>query len=236
MKQTAYEWSLVYNVRPYNPIFWDDGDDGYIKFHLNLINETQFLEILSVTPHKVNSVPRKVEEFLELRMYGLVNYQLSGIQTGIQFQHAVTEYGEMVRYNPELLQQYIKWARDWKTSIILNGGKTNENKDRLGTMQINLKLLIDNGVPLSVFREPDLNDTITAIAFIVDERVFDTKLYPNFEKTPYSWEINHIPNEATLSKWESDNEENKVKWMEKIGGERNAFLREFIKPFKLENN
>jgi hypothetical protein len=142
----------------------------------------------------------------------------------------------MVRYNPELLQQYIKWARDWKTSIILNGGTTNENKDRLGTMQINLKLLIDNGIPLSIFREPDLNDTITAIAFIADERVFNTKLYPNFEKTPYSWEINHIPNEATLSKWESDNEENKVKWMDKIGGERNVFLREFLKPFKLANS
>ena len=34
-------------------------------------------------------------ENLELRMYGLVNYQLTGIQQGIQFLHGVVEYGQM---------------------------------------------------------------------------------------------------------------------------------------------
>ena len=33
-----------------------------------------------------------IKDKLELRMYGLVNYQLTGIQKGIQFLHAVVEY------------------------------------------------------------------------------------------------------------------------------------------------
>jgi hypothetical protein len=35
-----------------------------------------------------------MEKNLELRMYGLVNYQLTGIQKGIQFLHGVVEYSQ----------------------------------------------------------------------------------------------------------------------------------------------
>ena len=34
---------------------------------------------------------------LELRMYGLVPYNISPIQQGIQFGHAVVEYGQMIK-------------------------------------------------------------------------------------------------------------------------------------------
>jgi hypothetical protein len=37
-------------------------------------------------------MPRKTEMYLEYRMYGLVPYNLSPIQQGIQFGHGVIEY------------------------------------------------------------------------------------------------------------------------------------------------
>ena len=60
-------------------------------------------------------------EKLKYRMYGLVPYNISPIQQGIQFGHGVVEY-LMNNFNkPET--QY--WANDDKTFIILNGGTTN---------------------------------------------------------------------------------------------------------------
>ena len=59
---------------------------------------------------------------LELRMYGLVNYQLSGtIHAGIQFGHGVVEYTQKHFRDKD----YQEWAKNRKTFIILNGGTTN---------------------------------------------------------------------------------------------------------------
>ena len=51
------------------------------------------------------------------RMMGLVPYNISPIQQGIQFGHAVVEYGLESGNTPE----YQKWAKEDKTFIILNG-------------------------------------------------------------------------------------------------------------------
>ena len=40
---------------------------------------------------------------------------------------------------------------------------------------------MDNNVEFAQFNEPDLGDQLTAVVFIVDERVFNRKEYPNFE-------------------------------------------------------
>ena len=79
---------------------------------------------------------------LKYRMYGLVNYQLSGIQKGIQFGHAVVEYG-LKYFNTD---EYKRWANFDKTFIILNGGTTNENPDKLGTLQQHAISLKNNEV------------------------------------------------------------------------------------------
>ena len=80
----------------------------------------------------------------EFRMYGLVNYQLTGIQGGIQFGHAVVEYG-LEYFDTD---EYQQWARYNKTFIILNGGTSSEDKQvkqgydtftYTGTMQEHLK-------------------------------------------------------------------------------------------------
>ncbi len=119
-------------------------------------------------------------ERLEQRMYGLVPYNISPIQQGIQFGHAVVEYS--LEYGHKSDDPYLQWARNDKTFIILNGGTTNNNKERYGTLnnaKINLHSL---GVQLATFHEPDLGDQLTAIVFLVDERVWDREKYPEFNK------------------------------------------------------
>jgi hypothetical protein len=113
----------------------------------------------------------------ELRMMGLVPYNISAIQQGIQFGHAVVEYGLTNR--ADLV--YNNWARNHKTFIILNGGTTNGNNCRLGTLNKAKLELEKAGVKIASFHEPDLGDQLTAVVFIVDERVFDRKKYPDYE-------------------------------------------------------
>lgn len=149
---------------------------------------------------------------LELRMYGLVNYQLTGIQAGIQYAHAIVEYG--LKHNNELFQD---WAKNHKTSIVLNGRTTNTNPDRLGDMNKSLQLLIDNNIDHAAFYEPDLGDQLTAIVFIADERVFDNIKYPPFD--------------VSINQYVGSDEE----WVDEIGGEENVFLKDFLKDFRLHS-
>lgn len=117
---------------------------------------------------------------LEYRMYGLVPYNISEIQKGIQFGHAVVEYGLKYSNTPE----YQKWAHEDKTFIILNGGTTNSRiniEDGLpfGSLNqhlLNLERLVKDG-NIAWFNEPDLGDQLTAICFLVDERIWDIKKY-----------------------------------------------------------
>jgi hypothetical protein len=189
---------------------------------------------------------------LELRMYGFVNYQLTGIQKGIQYGHAVVEYGQLVKSDKKLLETYNDWADNWKTFIILNGGTTNKKtsiEDGLpfGTLNRHLLTLKENNIDFAYFEEPDLGDQLTAITFIVDERVFNTKKYPDmcdwiFEQTDHFFDITTLGFNSKLSdiSYEnfinSDNHNNVVlaeKWLDFIGGDKNLFLRRFLKNFRL---
>lgn len=168
------------------------------------------------------------EEGYELRMYGLVPYNLSPIQQGIQFGHAVVEaFNWWEDGNAALLNN---WSMNWKTFIILNGGTTNDNVDFKGTLNQHFETLLANGINFSYFREPDLGDQLTAITFIVDERVFNTKKYPDYVEFPQLENINY--NELlmlpTLLEPQSYDD-----WVENIGGEKNVFLRKFLSQFKL---
>jgi len=187
---------------------------------------------------------------LELRMYGLVPYNISPIQQAIQFGHAVVEYSQKMKYLGENKQslntQYNDWADNWKTFIILNGGTTNhktslENGLPFGSLNNHLLTLMDNGIEFASFNEPDLGDQLTAVVFIVDERVFNRKKYPDFE----DWVIENygdlIVGTGSSSKIAKEIKESTSKhdkkvyqeWVKLIGGEKNAFLREFLKNFKL---
>ena len=218
--KTGYEWCLEEKMRILNLKEWPTDWSFYMEsYYEEKISYGDFFERVKQCRIKANSNPRKTEMFLNYRMYGLVPYNLSPIQQGIQFGHAVVEYGQFVKGIPPFEAIYDKFARKDKTFIILNGGTTNENQDRLGTLQLNAQTLKDNGVLFAEFREPDLNDTLTAVVFLVDERVFNRELYPDFVE-----DIN-TSDEANQRQYKQ--------WVEKIGGEKNVFLRSFLPKFKL---
>ena len=188
------------------------------------------------------------EKKLELRMYGLVCYQLIGIQKGIQYGHTNDQYAaHMIEFimnwtidlnvrkqhykyaekSEESLYTYLDWLVNWKTYIILNGGTTNTNPERLGTLNKHLQTLRDNGVFCTEFYEPDLGDQLTSVNFLVDERVFLRDKYPDFQFQLKQTDILN-PNficDDEKNDWET--------WVESIGGKKNLFLRSFLSNFKL---
>lgn len=111
------------------------------------------------------------KENLELRLYGFVPYNISAIQAGIQYGHSAIEYS--LNYFSD--EDYQDWARNWKTFIILNGG-TSE------TMKLHLESLKSAGIKHASFNEPDLNDMLTGITCLVNEKVFNRDKYPDFLK------------------------------------------------------
>ena len=100
-----------------------------------------------------------------LRLYFFVMYNLSGIQKGIQAGHAAVEYG--LKYGKTKI--YKEFAKHHKTFILLAGGGSEDMLNRE-------KELKDWGVDFASFNEPDLNNSISAIAFIVPEEIYGKDL------------------------------------------------------------
>jgi hypothetical protein len=166
---------------------------------------------------------------LELRMYGLVMYNISPIQQGIQFGHAVVEYAQKWFNDPH----YQDWAQNWKTFIILNGGTSNHTKNRyitdveheFGTMEQHSVDLDVHGWKNATFFEPDLNDSLSAIVFLVDERVFNREAYPDYAG-PFH-EDGRTPIEESYWEWKmrfagSETEADQIVWM-----------RDWLRKFRL---
>jgi hypothetical protein len=162
-------------------------------------------------------------------MMGLVPYNISPIQQGIQFGHAVVEYGLEFGNTTE----YQKWAKEDKTFIILNGGTTNksyniDNGNHLGSLNNHRQLLHDEGVQFSSFFEPDLGDQLTAVVFLVDDRVWDKKLWPD-------WDGGDITEDKMGGRCIGEQYHD---WLMKFSvvereSQRIVFLREFLKQFRL---
>lgn len=151
---------------------------------------------------------------LELRMYFFTIYQLSGIQKGIQAGHAALEYARLFG-NSDLFKEFVS---KWKTWVILNGGTTND--DSVGTINDIENILISLGVNYAAFREPDLNNALTSLCIICDERVFNRRDYPDYIEYPYNSNLTLMVNDYD-------------KWVDSIGGETNKALRELISRMKL---
>lgn len=163
---------------------------------------------------------------LEKRMYFFVPYNISPIQQAIQAGHAMGEYAlKYGRYDSDhLIWDFLE---KWKTWIVLNGGTTNfkiievKGKNQAsGTLNQIQESLTDNDIEYSTFIEPDLNDALTAICLIVDERVFNYKDYPDWNGSKW-WNKN-----TKIEPFYSN-------WIEKIGGKKNLFLRDLLKYKKL---
>jgi len=188
-------------------------------------------------------------EKLELRMFGLVPYNISPIQQGIQFGHSTDEMSlaeiEKLLSGGTIDERFLDWLRNWKTYIILNGGTTNKQRNStgepFGTLNQHLLSLIRNGVAVTTFTEEDLGDQLTGITFIVDERVFNTEKYPDFKGyvvQRYSesfWEISISDMERCGGNYTPETWFRNLyaDWKLSVGGDKNIFLREFLEPFKL---
>jgi hypothetical protein len=101
--------------------------------------------------------------------------------------------------------------------VILNGGTSS-------TMEEHAKKLKELGIKFAVFREPDLNNSLSGISFLVDERVFDKKTYPEQEE----WLFNIYDGPELID--DSDEEEKYYKF---LGGEKIYNIREWLKGFRL---
>lgn len=98
---------------------------------------------------------------MEFRMYSLVMYNLSGIQKGIQSGHANIEYARAYGEDPD----FQNWADNHKTVILLDGGGSIEMEDICNQLS-------EHDIPYAEFIEPDLNNSISAVSFVVPERVY----------------------------------------------------------------
>lgn len=186
------------------------------------------------------------------RMYGLVPYNISPIQQGIQFGHALQEYNNMmfdlVAMGPkeqELKAAFNSWRLSGKTFIVLNGGTTNSRiieDTPFGSLNQHVNTLKDLGVVTAEFYEPDLGEQLTAVVFLVPKQVYNKKEFPGFKdyiKTlDYSDAFidflelchNSVGGNAMPTKFEEYTEVYN-KWVESIGGEKNVQLREFLYRF-----
>lgn len=142
------------------------------------------------------------------RMYCFVERHLSALDKGIQLAHSIVEYGNIKDKSDE----YSIWSHRDKTIIALNGGTVNDLKQ----LEIDLT---KNGIHHSIFLEEDLNNAMTCISVLVDDRVFDKTRYPNFLES--------------LGFCLTVTEEKYEQWLKTIGGEKNRYLRELLEKYHL---
>lgn len=102
-----------------------------------------------------------MKEQLELRMYTLALYQLSGIQAGIQAGHSWVEYGQEC----EDKELYKEWADNHKTVMVMNGGSSS-------ILTADVEWLRGMGVDVVTFTEPDLYNNVSSASFILDSDIF----------------------------------------------------------------
>lgn len=185
------------------------------------------------------------EKPLELRMYFFTIYQLTGMQAGIQSGHAALEYARMYG-DTDLFKEFVNEHKTW---VILNGGTTNDERDFEGIPEGTLNQIGDklneNDIEFSFFREPDLNNALTALCFICDERVFNRKDYPDF--IDYIFDVKMYPDARKsapeqnyiILKTQNNEKQQELfpeyykEWVRFVGGVKNVFLRELIKDKKL---
>ena len=178
------------------------------------------------------------------RMYFLAPYSISAMQVACQQVHGIVDYATKFQKNAD----YQQWSTKDHVVTILNGGTTNDgwirdNYDpaRRGTMDVALANLQDMGVNVGFFYEEDLNNALTAVVFLADERVFNRKLTPTEKKWKKrqrffeDQETNGLPytlmppTEAQLQAEEADFER-------EVGGKQNAFVRRLVYHLNLSNN
>ena len=188
----------------------------------------------------------------ELRGYGIMPYNCKEIQAGIQYSHAIVEY-VVENYNTKAFKLFLEWAKKFKTAVLLDGGTSCHSKthysdeEYIGTMEKHLQALTENDIIFSTFYEPDMNNMLSGIFLIADERVFNKKKYPDYgyyydEKTKsfepmmngyrYTGEYEHYLT-PLYDVFGNPNENFYSIWVDSIGGKKNLFLRNYLSKLPL---
>jgi len=176
---------------------------------------------------------------LEVRIYLFTIYQLSGNQKGIQCLHAALRYGRKYYFDPT----FNYFMDNWETAMMMNGGTTNirvnEEGVSVGTLNQILDKIKANDINHTFFHEPDLNDALTSVCFLVDERVFNFKDYPKFSDYVISHLNTDLPNEEIVRIRIMGVETIKEvyakeygDWLELIGGKQNEFLKDLLPNYR----
>lgn len=108
---------------------------------------------------------------MEYRMYVLFLRHLSGINKACQGMHVCMEYG----YLYHNMSDYKKYISEDKTLISLDGGTSNDLEEIKKTLE---RIKYNH----NSFYEPDINNCITSICFLVDERVWNKEKYQTEEE------------------------------------------------------
>lgn len=162
-------------------------------------------------------------------MYGVVIRHLSGIQKGIQYQHATQEYANQFSADKD----HIKWAKEDKTTVILECNST-DNDSILTADKAEMQDFVAKLIALSwkyaTFVEPDLNNTMTAVVCLADDRIWDKTNYPDWKTVCYE---NRFSGENAL---EAESNGYYKAWLQKIGGPRIAEMKKILGAFRLASN
>lgn len=171
----------------------------------------------------------------EYRMYFFVPSNLSSLQQGIQTGQSVVEYA--YRYgNEDDFRSFAFWD---KTFIVLDGGTANTGYcgHELGTIDMYHKLLTENNIQHSIYVNSDLNEAITGICVLVEDKVWNYEKYPEFREYLLNAYKDNIIEHMRIQR---NNDEQNIKeynehythWIKSIGGEKNLFLRNFLRNKK----
>jgi hypothetical protein len=123
----------------------------------------------------------------EQRMCSVALRHLSGIQKGIQSAHAIVDYQQKFGNTAECR----RWIKRDKTLYVLEA----HTDSMLDEAYEELKAL---KVPVMKFKEPDMGNITTAITFLLDATVWDTKRFPE-GKTDKDILIRRIKNRFSLA-------------------------------------
>jgi len=181
---------------------------------------------------------------MKYRLYFFVPYNISDIQKGIQCGHAVEKYV----YQHGKTEEYEDYYENSKTWIILNGGTTNMDLDNPGTLdQIWRDIVHFNNVhhderieiKKAYFQEPDLNNALTSLCFLADERVWDYETYIDLKdfiitkNIPTDYQLQSLIRRTDYEELKTRYSPEYKEWVESLGGIKNVYLRELIKGKKL---
>jgi len=167
------------------------------------------------------------EKKLTYRTYEIVLRQLNGINKGVQAEHSCKRYMWKYRNDAETALLFDPECPDNETTIMVDGGTHQE------MVEIQ-RQLEEAGIKHAYFNEPDLNDCLTAITVIADERVWDRRYFQRFEDFENYFET-YIESEiqTDLDGVELIGKPDYNEWLIHIGGEKNAKLIEILNGKRL---